>query len=226
MADLQSTWYGINTTASLMEDYNGKVKFEVKSAIALYVPLLTACLTGNILVCVTVMGNRDKRSKRWYYFLMNLAIADMALALLSPLHAMQVSLTNLGKCADRGFNGHINVHVFFTSILLTPKKRIFNIRHTIRLICDCYLVALNCIITSIFSIVFRYSWLQNKRPFNENCHDCIHFHSRIHQHRSIYKYLLSKCADFQSNKPLVYHSFIVDGFYDSCDTLLDILQRE
>ena len=98
MAATQSSFQGMNVTANITEDYYDKVKYDVKTATALYVPLLIVCLFGNILVCVTVMSNREMRSKRWYYFLVNLAVADMAFALVTPFRLAHVLFYDIGMC--------------------------------------------------------------------------------------------------------------------------------
>ena len=96
MSDTLSTRHGLNSTANITEDYNVEFKFEMKAVLALYVPLLIASLTGNFLVCVTVLRNREMRSRRWYFFLVNLAVADMGIAFVSSMFAMQASSINLG----------------------------------------------------------------------------------------------------------------------------------
>ena len=87
----------MNLTTNFTGGYYDKVKFDLTTGVVLYTPVLIVCLIGNILVCVTIMSNREMRSKRWYYFLMNLAIADMGYALVTPFYILQIYLINIGK---------------------------------------------------------------------------------------------------------------------------------
>ena len=78
-----------------------QVKVDVNAVLPVYVIVLVACLIGNILVCVTVMKNNEMRKKRWYYFLMNLAIADMGFALITPVHLLQSAGVDMGMLRVR-----------------------------------------------------------------------------------------------------------------------------
>ena len=113
MFDTSSSWTRLNGTSNITENSYEKINFQVKTIFALYVPLLIVCLIGNILVCVTVMTNREMRSKRWYYFLINLAVADIGFALVTPMYAMQISLTYLGKCICRAKRNTRSYYLFY-----------------------------------------------------------------------------------------------------------------
>ena len=100
MALSNSGFSGIKSNVSKTnstDDYYDKVKVDINAVLAFYLVVLVACLIGNVLDCVTVMKNREMRMKRWYYFLMNLSIADMAFALITPIHLVQVAGINVGE---------------------------------------------------------------------------------------------------------------------------------
>ena len=78
-------------------DYYDKLKVDIKTVVGVYILVLAACLIGNILVCTTVMKNPEMRRKRWYYFVMNLSIADMGFGLITPLHLVQVAGVDVGR---------------------------------------------------------------------------------------------------------------------------------
>lgn len=82
-------------------EYTDQVKVDISAVLGIYLLVLTATLVGNILVCLTIIKNKEMRSKRWYYFLMNLSVADMSFALLTPVHLVQVAGINVGREISR-----------------------------------------------------------------------------------------------------------------------------
>ena len=79
------------------ETANANVKLDLNTVIPLYLIFLATCLAGNLLVCVTVMRNSEMRRKRWYYLLVNLSVADIGFALITPLHLMTFTGIDTGK---------------------------------------------------------------------------------------------------------------------------------
>ena len=100
------TWVD-NTTAAILQGlYRNKssnitnyanVKLDLNTVIPLYLIFLATNLTGNLLVCVTVMRNSEMRRKRWYHLLVNLSVADMGFALITPLHLLTFAGIDTGK---------------------------------------------------------------------------------------------------------------------------------
>lgn len=88
---------GLNVSRSNSTDeYYDKLKVDISSVLAAYLLILAACLIGNALVCITIMKNKEMRMKRWYRFLINLSIADIGFALLTPIHLIQTAHVNIG----------------------------------------------------------------------------------------------------------------------------------
>ena len=77
------------------KNYWKKSHFNVVAILPAYGILLTVCLVGNVLVCVTVIKNKRMRS-RWYYLLMNLSIADMGFAITTPIQLLQFVNVDIG----------------------------------------------------------------------------------------------------------------------------------
>ena len=85
-----------SSNSNKTKDYYDDLKMDINTVLGVYVLILSACLIGNTLVCTTVMKNREMRRKRWYYYVVNLSIADMGFALITPLHLVQVAGVDVG----------------------------------------------------------------------------------------------------------------------------------
>ena len=77
------------------KNYWKKSHFNVGAILPAYGILLTVCLVGNVLVCVTIIRNKRMRT-RWYYLLMNLSIADMGFAIATPIQLLQFVNIDIG----------------------------------------------------------------------------------------------------------------------------------
>ena len=86
-----------NVTNSSDVKYLDNVRVDVNAILPAYLIILVACVIGNSLVCLTVMKDPDMKRKRWYYFLKNLSIADIAFALATPVNVLQFSRVDMGK---------------------------------------------------------------------------------------------------------------------------------
>ena len=77
--------------------YFDKIKLDLSAVLPVYLIVLVVCLIGNIIVCITVLRSKEMRRKRWYYFLMNLSVADVGLALTTLSHLLQLQGVDVGK---------------------------------------------------------------------------------------------------------------------------------
>eukprot|EP00795_Rhopilema_esculentum_P012278 gene12278-2920_t len=101
-----------NTTNSSDVKYLDKVRVDVNALLPAYLIILVACVIGNSLVCLTVIKNPDMKRKRWYYFLMNLSVADMGFALATPVHVLQFSRVDMGDIGCK-----LGVHIIDTFMI-------------------------------------------------------------------------------------------------------------
>lgn len=85
------------TSPTKASSYFNKIKLDLSAVLPVYFIVLVACLIGNITVCVTVLRSKEMRRKRWYYFLMNLSVADVGLALTTLSHLLQLQGVDVGK---------------------------------------------------------------------------------------------------------------------------------
>ena len=83
----------MNRTA---ENYHENIKVNVSVIVPFYLIVLAVCLVGNGLVCVTVMKNQEMRRKRWYLFLVNLSITDIAFTLTTPMYLIMSAGIDIG----------------------------------------------------------------------------------------------------------------------------------
>ena len=77
------------------KNYWKKSHFNIGAILPAYGILLTVCLVGNVLVCVTIIRNKRMRS-RWYYLLMNLSVADMGFTITTPIQLLQFVNVDIG----------------------------------------------------------------------------------------------------------------------------------
>ena len=78
------------------DKYYRRSSFNLNAILPAYIAVLLICLTGNILVCVTIFRNKKMR-KRHYYFLANLSIADIGFALATPGQLINFAQVDTGK---------------------------------------------------------------------------------------------------------------------------------
>eukprot|EP00795_Rhopilema_esculentum_P012797 gene12797-3533_t len=103
----------MNRTA---ENYHENIKVNVSVIVPFYLIVLAVCLVGNGLVCVTVLKNQEMRRKRWYLFLVNLSITDIALTLTTPMHLiMSAGIDIAGSIIDQtpviaSYSNQSNLH--------------------------------------------------------------------------------------------------------------------
>ena len=90
-------YHNKSSNITTYETAHANVKLDLNTIIPLYLIFLATCLAGNLLVCVTVMRNSEMRRKRWYYLLVNLSVADMGFALITPLHLLTLAGIDTGK---------------------------------------------------------------------------------------------------------------------------------
>eukprot|EP00794_Sanderia_malayensis_P012873 gene12873-14198_t len=99
---LNETFTGSQQNNTDKHDYWKKSTFSLKSILPAYLIILLICLTGNCLVCLTVWRNKNMRS-RWYSLLVTLSVADMGLALTTPIQLLQFANVDIGdagcKCS-------------------------------------------------------------------------------------------------------------------------------
>ena len=76
--------------------YYDKLNISLTAVLPVFAIVFITCMVGNILVILTVARDEKMRTKRWYYFLANLAIADMGFALMTPFHLLQFANVNIG----------------------------------------------------------------------------------------------------------------------------------
>jgi len=98
-------------------DYYDDLKMDINTVVGVYILVLSACLIGNTLVCTTVMKNREMRRKRWYYYVVNLSIADMGFGLITPVHLVQVAGVNVGTIGCK--IGIFGIDTFMFASILT-----------------------------------------------------------------------------------------------------------
>ncbi|XP_065051119.1 neuropeptide FF receptor 2-like [Rhopilema esculentum] len=101
-----------NTSNSSEVDYRDKIKVDVSAVLPAYLIVLATCLLGNILVCITIMKNQEMRKKRWYYFLINLSISDMGLALFTPVYLLQSAGVDMGDAGCK-----LGIHIIDTFLV-------------------------------------------------------------------------------------------------------------
>eukprot|EP00795_Rhopilema_esculentum_P001086 gene1086-15419_t len=76
-------------------EYWGRSNFNLSAVLPAYGIVLAICLTGNSVVCATILRSRNMKS-RWYYLLFNLSVADMGFAITTPIQLVQFLDVNLG----------------------------------------------------------------------------------------------------------------------------------
>eukprot|EP00112_Aurelia_sp_Birch-Aquarium-sp1_P026278 Seg9234.1 transcript_id=Seg9234.1/GoldUCD/mRNA.D3Y31 product="Somatostatin receptor type 2" protein_id=Seg9234.1/GoldUCD/D3Y31 len=92
---LFSSGVDLNNTNST-DGYYDKLNISLTAVLPVFAIVFIACMVGNIVVISTVARDEKMRKKRWYYFLANLAIADMGFALMTPFHLLQFANVDIG----------------------------------------------------------------------------------------------------------------------------------